>query len=87
MQHKLKETTSSSGDSFSQLGQGIGSLFGGYVVDKIIDTAITRDNYLIFSITKFSYEGNDKVIGLGILGNVFLSSKVDEALEDTQKDS
>ncbi|MCK8496064.1 DUF4359 domain-containing protein [Spirosoma sp. RP8] len=66
----------------NQMVQGLGALFGGYVVDQIVNTAISRNNYYIFSTTKFSYSDSSKTIGVGVLGNIFFSSKVDKALKD-----
>lgn len=81
MQKQLKEQmpTMSAG---GRLLQGLGSLFSGTVVDQIISTGVTRSNYLLFSTTKFTYQGEPKTLGLGILGNVYLSSKIDEVLQD-----
>ncbi len=64
---------------------GFGLLLGGYLVDRVIETAVTRDNYLLFSLTKIRFQDQDKTIGFGMLGAVFVSSKVDEALAEKKK--
>ena len=84
MQATLKEQSAFSKDALSGIGAGLGALMGGYVVDKMIDAGIVRNNYLLFSTTTFVSEGKSKTIGVGVLGNVFLSSKVDEALKNTK---
>ena len=45
---------------------------------------MTRDNYILFSITKISWKGESRNIGYGLFGNVFLSEKVKEAFKDKE---
>lgn len=68
-------------DEWSNVGAGLGMLFGTSIVDKFIDGAISSDNYVIFSLTKATFKDETKTIGFGIFGNVFLSGKIDEALK------
>lgn len=79
MQERIKEQATSKESSF---GAGLGALLGGFFIDKLIDTGVSRSNYLLFSTTSFTFGKESKTIGFGILGNVFSSSKVDEALKD-----
>ncbi len=74
-QKTLKETQPDSENSFAALG----SLIGESIVNTFIENAITRDNYVLFSLTKISYQGEEKSIGFGLFGNVFLSDRVEEA--------
>jgi hypothetical protein len=60
----------------------VGSLLGGSLASKLIDDAITKDNYLLFSVTKITWDGESKSIGYGVFGNVFLSQKVHDAFSD-----
>lgn len=55
-------------DLAAQIGTGIGLLIGDGFIDKIV----SRDNYLLFSLTKVSVTDKTKHIGIGILGNVFI---------------
>ena len=65
-------------NSIASLGKGLGLLLGDTFIDKMTDGFISRDNYFLFSITKGEYKGENKVIGFGVLGNVFLSDKIEE---------
>ncbi|MVM36094.1 DUF4359 domain-containing protein [Spirosoma sp. HMF4905] len=47
-------------------------MLGASLMDKTISSLIFRDNYVVFSLTKVSLNNYNDVIGLGILGNVFL---------------
>lgn len=65
-------------NSMESLGKGLGLLLGDTFIDKMTDGFITRNNYLLFSTTIAEYKGDNKVIGFGILGNVFLSDKLND---------
>lgn len=56
-------------DKWEQVGQAIGIAFG----QGIIENSVTRDNYIIFSITKINFADKVKNIGFGILGKVYLN--------------
>lgn len=74
-QKSLKESQIDSENPFSALG----SLLGESLINNLIEKSISRDNFLIFSLTKMTYDKEEKIIGYGIFGNVFLSEKVEEA--------
>ncbi|MBK8442421.1 MAG: hypothetical protein IPL35_02955 [Sphingobacteriales bacterium] len=38
----------------------------------MIDNSVSTDNYILFSTTKYSLEGETKVVGIGAFGNVFI---------------
>lgn len=59
--------------------ENLGVLLGSSLVEKLVENSVTRDNYVVFSITKFSWKGDEKNIGYGVFGNVFLSKKINEA--------
>ena len=63
---------------FSRLGSGLGLLIGDTFIDKITEESIRRENYFLFSLTKSEFNGQEKIIGFGVLGNIFLSDKMDE---------
>ena len=67
-------------------GGGISSLLKDSYMDKIIDRIVSRDNYFLCSATKLSMQGQEKIIGFGILGNVFLSEKLNEGLNKDKKE-
>jgi len=74
-QKQLKENQTTSNNGFEALG----SLLGTSLIATMVENGVSCDNYILFSITKFTYEGQEKSIGYGLLGNVFLSSKIDDS--------
>lgn len=72
---KLKENKTSSNNGFNALGNLLGTTF----INTMVENAVSCDNYFLFSVTKINHEGKEKSIGFGVLGNVFLSSKIEEA--------
>lgn len=74
-QKQLKVNETESNNSFLVLG----SLLGTSLINTMVENGVSCDNYLLFSITKFTHEGQEKSIGYGVLGNVFLSSKIEDA--------
>jgi hypothetical protein len=70
---KEKMTESSNSDTkneWQKAGEAIGMAIGGGIVEK----AVSRDNYLLFSLTKISFGDKAKNIGFGLLGNVFVTN-------------
>jgi len=70
-----KEISKEAGDNGST-GQIFGALLGGAVIDKMVDNMVSTDNYLLFSTTKVTWEGQTRVIGIGAFGNVFITRKI-----------
>ncbi|MDB5002641.1 MAG: hypothetical protein JWQ34_866 [Mucilaginibacter sp.] len=68
------------GGRSEMIGQAFGALLGGALVDRMIDSIVSTDNYLIFSTTKVTWEGKSRVIGIGIFGNVYITGKLKEAM-------
>ena len=62
----------------------LGILFGSSLAEKLIENSVTRDNYIVFSITKITWQGESKSIGYGLFGNVFLSEKVNKAFNKSE---
>jgi hypothetical protein len=60
----------------SGLGK-LGSSLGSALIDKMVDVMITRDSYVLFSLTKVKFDGENKTVGVGILGNVYVTSESD----------
>jgi hypothetical protein len=82
------ENNTSDGNTFQKLGEQLGQTIGMALIDKMIK----RENYLLFSLTKSRFLDNDekeKVVGLGILGKVYLSdnfsNNISEKIEESQK--
>jgi len=68
-------------NQFSQAGKSMGMILAKSMINMIIDNSISSSNYLLFSTTNVTWEGQTKIVGIGILGNVFLSSKIDDAIK------
>ncbi|MEY5049695.1 MAG: hypothetical protein RLZZ175_3054 [Bacteroidota bacterium] len=82
----IKEFASeNSGDLVNKLASSVGSLWGGAIVNELIDKLLNRENYLIFSLTKFQWLDENKTIGIGILGNVYLFDNLDKNLQENTK--
>jgi Domain of unknown function (DUF4359) len=82
MQKVMKESLKNSDTGAQQIGSALGLMLGGAMLDRMIETMVTTDNYVLFSITKIAWEGKSKAIGFGVLGNVFISDEIDKALKD-----
>lgn len=65
----------------SEVGSAIGALFGNSLVEGIVKEVVKRKDYFFFSLTSVEYNGYDKVIGIGILGNVHISEEVEKELK------
>jgi len=80
------ENNNTDGNAFQKLGEQLGQTIGMVIIGKMIK----RDNYLLFSLTKSKFLDNneeEKIVGLGILGKVYLrdefSEKVTEKIEES----
>lgn len=82
LEKTLKEYTPSTDNPWEKFGQALGMVFVGVLVDKIVDTLITSDNYVFFSLTKISLLGESKVIGIGLFGKVFILKDLKETTND-----
>jgi len=68
-------------DQFSQAGNSMGMILAKSMINMVIDNSVSSSNYILFSTTNVTWEGKTKTVGFGILGNVFLSSKIDDAIK------
>ena len=74
MKEKMTESSNSeSKNEWQKAGEAIGMAIGGGIVEK----SVSRDNYLLFSLTKFSFPIDERGknfshIGLGICGKVWM---------------
>ena len=82
------ENNNTDGNAFQKLGEQLGQTIGMVIIDKMIK----RENFLLFSLTKSKFlddNEKEKIIGVGILGKVYLYEKFNEGiiekLEESQK--
>lgn len=80
LQESMKEDIKKTDEKWGKVGQSIGVILGGVFVDRIVDNLVSTDNYVLFSTTKVTYDGQTKIVGVGFFGNVFLSKKLDDGL-------
>ena len=59
------------GEGLSILGKGLGNS----IADGILDQKVGRKNLFLFSLTLFEQKGEEKVIGIGLFGQVILLDK------------
>lgn len=76
----VQNSISENGSNMEKLG----ILFGSSLAEKLIENSVTRDNYILFSITSITWQGKSKSIGYGLFGNVFLSEKVNKAFDNNE---
>lgn len=57
-------------------------MMGRTLIDPLIDNLITSDDFIFFSLTKITWEGEQKTIGIGIFGNVYINPEIEEKLND-----
>ncbi|WP_312207928.1 DUF4359 domain-containing protein [Epilithonimonas hominis] len=81
-----KEMLSDESNSLESVGNGLGILLGDTFIDKMTDGFVSRNNYFLFSTTNVEYKDQSKMIGLGILGNVFVSDKIDNIFDENNID-
>ncbi len=67
-QEYSKENESRTQNAFEKLGENIG--FG--IAKGIIDNLVTRDNFFVFSLTKIEIQDEEKIIGVGLFGAVWI---------------
>jgi len=82
VQHHISEGPSGTDDEWLQAGHALEMMLAGALIDRILSNMLTIDNYVIFSTTKISWGGESRVIGIGAFGNVFLSRKMIERLDE-----
>jgi hypothetical protein len=82
MQKSIKDSMKNSDSGAEQIGSALGLMLGGAILDRMIESMVSSDNYVLFSTTKATWEGKTKIIGVGVFGNVFISDEIDNALKD-----
>ena len=81
MQKAVKDSFKNSDSGAEQIGSALGLMLGGAMLDRMIESMVSTDNYVLFSTTKISWEGKTKLIGIGAFGNVFISDEIEESLK------
>ena len=82
LQKSVKEGLNDSSNEWKQAGQAIGMMLGGVFINGLLDNLVTTDNYVLFSTTKISWQGESRVIGIGVFGNVFITGEFEKTLNE-----
>lgn len=80
LQKSMKDSTTVSDDDNEKIGLAFGMLIGNAIIEPIVNSLISTDNYIVFSTTKITWDGKTRVIGIGAFGNVFIK-KIDNSLD------
>lgn len=81
MQKSMKDSTTVSEDENDKVGLAFGMIIGNAIIEPIVNSLISTDNYIVFSTTKITWDGKTTVIGIGAFGNVFITKKIDNTLD------
>lgn len=73
---KMTDEIRESKNNYQSANAGIGLLLGSTLIDKIIDGYIDSENFYFFSLTKINIDEENRTIGFGILGKVYISEKL-----------
>ncbi|MDR7212653.1 DUF4359 domain-containing protein [Flavobacterium piscis] len=80
LEKEIHEKKTDQNDQWSQAGSAMGNVLAKSMIDMMVNNMVSSSNYVLFSTTDVTFEGKTKTIGIGILGNIFLSGKIDEAM-------
>ena len=67
----MRDELSEDSDGFETLGV----LLGSALATPVIRNSISVDDYVVCSVGKYTYQGKDQVVSVGILGHVFTIPK------------
>lgn len=57
---------------------GLGAMFAAAMIQRMVDSIVSRDNYIFFSLTEMKWRGESKTVGLGIFGHVYAFGKLND---------
>ena len=81
MNDKMDELKSD--NTWEVLGSTLGLVLGEKMIETVVSTAISVDNYVLFSLTKVKFQTEERTIGYGVLGNVNIFDEVSDLLDDS----
>ena len=86
MQFISKESSSvhSSNGALAQLEEELGFALGNILIQKIANDAVQTDNYLLFSLTTLQIDNEERNIGIGLFGQVYLFDDLEVALKNLE---
>ena len=82
----LDSELSKHADTEEEMGLAMfGSIIGSGIAEFVIDKKLLVDNYFVFSVGRIVFEGEEKIVSLGIFNHVFTMSE--EKLKENLKNS
>ncbi|WP_281633499.1 DUF4359 domain-containing protein [Flavobacterium luteolum] len=81
LEKEIDKENTTQNNEMSKVGGMLGNALAQSMVNMLVDNIVSSSNYILFSTTDVTVDGKTKTIGFGILGNVFLSNKIDEAIK------
>lgn len=53
----------------------LGAMIGNKLVGAFMENSLVVDNYILFSLGRLSYGGEERVVSVGVLGHIFAASR------------
>lgn len=75
----------SKGSNLQKAATAIGMTFGMKAFKTVLESIISVDNYVVLSLTRATFQGESRIIGIGAFGNVFMVKGIEEGLFQLQK--
>lgn len=69
------------------LSKTLGSLVGNKMVDNAVDCLVSRENYIVLSLTKCKWNGENQTVGVGAFGKVYVSDKLETVFQEFMKNN
>jgi len=85
----LKKSMKTNFSDFSidqNTGLGTGMMFGGALVEMLVENMVTSEDYYLFSVTQITWKNSTRTLGVGLFGRVMISDKLEEDLNSIFKD-
>ncbi len=74
---ELSDITTKENEDWVMLGSALGSGIAEYVINQ----KLMVDNYFVCSIGRFNYEGEERIVSVGVLNHIFTKSE-EELLDE-----
>jgi hypothetical protein len=76
-----KDTPSDADDWRSEAAKGLGMLLGSALIEGIVARTVSTENYVVCSISKIQYDGEQHLIAIGAFGNVFILYDLEDLID------
>lgn len=70
----------------NEISNAIARMVGGALIDQLLNNAVSTENYVVFSLTKMTWQGESNIVGIGAFGNVYLTKDLDRTFDEGLKD-